>query len=1098
MVPINVTSAYSLLESTIQPAELVKVAQQQGYSAVALTDRNVMYGAIEFYHAAKAAGVTPLLGVQFQLAGLELTAYARGNQGYQQLIKLSTRLATNQALTVTEFLTEVDQLAVVIAPATILQALQQPELAAALEQLIEQPAQMRFAGITLTLDQVQRTALVNWATKHQVALIAFDPVEYLAPTDYFATQVLRAIKSGHRIKEPLRLVNQTGEHFLKPAQAWARAYQTVGLAQAAANTEQLAAACQVEITFQSPVLPTFKVPAGQSQADYLRQLCEAGLQARGLTAATYQARLDHELTQIHNLGFDDYFLIVWDVMHFAHEHQITTGPGRGSAAGSLVAYALAITDVDPLRYHLLFERFLNPERAQMPDIDLDLPDNRRQEVLDYLHQRYGHQRIAQIITFGTLAAKQAIKDVARVFMLPAYLVSELNTILANIQVRTKLTIDEALRKSQALVNLMNDQPQIALLIKVAKQLEGLPRHDSIHAAGVVLSQAPLAELVPLQGGQDGELLVTQYAKETVEAVGLLKMDFLGLRNLSIMDKALRLIHHHQPQFNLKKVDLNDPATLHLFAAGDTDGIFQFESRGIRQVLTKLAPDQFEELVAVNALYRPGPLDNITHFIARKQGHENYQLPDASLAAILGPTYGILVYQEQVMQVAAVMAGFSLGQADLLRRAMSKKKQATMDAMRSRFLTGAKEKGYAPQLAQQVFDYIDQFANYGFNRSHAVAYSKMAFEMAYLKVHFPNEFFVALLSIEPNIAKQRQHFANAQQHGVRIVGPRINVSQADFSLARGEIIVGFNAVKGLRADFIQAILAARQTGPFQDIYDFLARLAPRWHKAALLEPLFAVGAFDGLGYNRAELLVGLPGLLAGSEFTFQDPSLQPLIERRPELPLGERLAKESEYLGVYLSGHPASQYQALRQRLGGELVADLGPNQKVTLVVLLTRIRVVNTKKTHQQMAFVTASDESGSINLTVFARQFAQYEKLLSRPNQVVVVAGQVELRNDELEVIVNQLQPANQLQTGTAPQLADRRWVLRLLPEVAERGRQQIKAILRAHPGNCPVVIYEEQTNQARQLTVGAAADEATRAAFNAALGSANVVLQLVPPLKK
>ena len=433
------------------------------------------------------------------------------------------------------------------------------------------------------------------------------------------------------------------------------------------------------------------------------------------------------------MNFDDYFLIVWDVMDFIHRSKIMTGPGRGSAAGSLVAYALAITDVDPLQYGLLFERFLNPERAQMPDIDLDIPDNRRQQVLGYVHKRYGHSRVAQIITFGTLAARQVVRDVGRVFGVPQYQIEQIIDILRPLTRHRSITLAEAVKDSQPLRNLIIDNPMNRLIIQTAQQLEGLPRHYSTHAAGVVLSASPLRTIVPLQKGNDEEgLLMTQFPKEIVESVGLLKMDFLGLRNLSIMDKAMQLIRQKDPDFDITTVPLNDQTTIQLFQKCATDGIFQFESTGIRQTLINLQPDSFEDIVAVNALYRPGPLENIPHFIARKHGQEKIVLPDESLQPILGPTYGILVYQEQVMQVASKMAGFSLGQADLLRRAMSKKKQATMESMRGRFINGAVQNGYSKQIATQVFDYIDQFANYGFNRSHAVAYSKMAYEMAYLK------------------------------------------------------------------------------------------------------------------------------------------------------------------------------------------------------------------------------------------------------------------------------------------------------------------------------------------------------------------------------
>ena len=1096
MVPINAISTYSLLESPLQPAALVAAAKERGYSAVALTDRKVLYGAVAFYQAAQAAGLRPLLGLQATVGGVELTAYSQGAAGYQQLMRLSTSLMSgDQEPSLATLLAWANHLALVLTPASLLQGARDQAVAAALKQVSQAPLAACYAGIGLAQSERERATIKGVAAALELPLIAVDPVEYRDPEDYFATQVLRAIKSGHQIKDPLAVADRRGPRYLRPAADLEAAYRAAGLAEAAANTARLAATCPLEITLQTPVLPPFPVPAGQDSAAFLRQLCQEGLAARSLTAPAYQERLDHELKTIHQLGFDDYFLIVWDVMHFAHRQQITTGPGRGSAAGSLVAYALKITDVDPLAENLLFERFLNSERAQMPDIDLDLPDNRRQEVLTYLHHRYGHQRVAQIITFGTLAAKRAIKDVARVFMLPTYLQSELNHQLALLKVPGKLTIDKALAASQPLQNLAADQPLIKLVLQMARRLEGLPRNDSIHAAGIVLAADPLVDLVPLQGGQGEDLLVTQYAKETVEAVGLLKIDFLGLRNLSIIDKALRLIHQRQPNFDLTKIPLTDPATLQVFARGETDGIFQFESRGIRQVLVKLKPDRFADLVAVNALYRPGPLDNINHFIARKQGKEDYHLPDQSLAQILGPTYGILVYQEQVMQVAAVMAGFSLGQADLLRRAMSKKKAAVMDQMKARFIAGAEKNGYAPALATQVFDYIERFANYGFNRSHAVAYAKMAFQMAYLKVHFAAEFFTALLTIEPNAEKQRQHYAAAKQAGVTILGPRINQSARDFSLRDGRVVVGLAAIKGLRGDFVEAILDERTRGDFKDIYDFLGRLDAKWHKEDQLLPLIMVGAFDGLGYNRAELVAGLPGLLSGGEFDLGNQLLQTSIPPRPDFSLSQRLAQENDYLGVYLSGHPASQYQGLRRQLNGQLVAQLEDGQLATLVVYLNRVRTVTTKKSHQQMAFAQASDESGAVNLTIFSRQYQQYATLLDRAPLVVAVRGKVSHHKGELEVVVDQLCEAANFGAGAAAPRG--RWVVRLLPEVGAGGLKRIEEVAAAHPGDYPLVVFEVASQQAHLLTSRLAHDAATATALAAAIGQANLVFQENPPKK-
>ncbi|MCQ2570080.1 MAG: DNA polymerase III subunit alpha, partial [Limosilactobacillus sp.] len=738
MVPLQVKSMYSLLQSPIRPQQLVTAVKEQGYSAVALADDRVLYGAYDFYQAATKEQLNPLMGAQFHLQfgalmtqSLHVLAYAMSKDGYQTLMRWASKQLTapDQANLAWETVqADTKDLLLVIPPQLLATDAEQ---IASLNHLQATFGDRLYLGISLEQDTAQRAVVQSLAQETNLPIVACERVDYLQPTDHFATQVLHAIGAKQAVAEPLVAAQQLGTAFLKPAAQVEQAYEALGLGEAVANNTAVAARCHWELTLQAPVLPKFPTPNGEAAIDYLRTQCLAGLNQRtlapGKTVANYEQRLNRELATIDQMGFADYFLIVWDVMAFAHRTKITTGPGRGSAAGSLVAYALAITDVDPLQYDLLFERFLNPERIQMPDIDLDFPDNRRDEVLAYVHQKYGHDRVAQIITFGTLAARQAINDVANVLQVPKYQLGELQQMIRH-QTRgnQKLTLAQIVKASQPLQNLMADDELIHLVVTTAEQLEGLPRNASTHAAGVVLADEPLIQTVPLQTGRDNGILVTQFPKDPVEALGLLKMDFLGLRNLSIVDATLKLIRQTEPAFTLAGLDLNDRATLQLFQQGETDGVFQFESSGIRRVLKQLRPDRFEDIVAVNALYRPGPMDNIAHFIARKHGQAPINYPAPQLAPTLAPTYGILVYQEQVMQVAVTLASFSLGQADMLRRAMGKKKQSVMEAMRDQFLQGAQQRGIDQAVAMQVFDYMDRFANYGFNRSHAVAYSKMAF------------------------------------------------------------------------------------------------------------------------------------------------------------------------------------------------------------------------------------------------------------------------------------------------------------------------------------------------------------------------------------
>lgn len=1105
--PLDVKSSYSLLKSPTRISDLVTTAKERGYKALALTDENVLYGAVEFYNAAKKAGIKPIFGLRLVVAlnetdgtKLDLVFLAKNQRGYQHLMDLSTLQQTRKdkkvPLTVAQISPLLDDLFIIIPPqSTVFSVLAQPtSILTELANLGNDDSVL--LGVNSRLDDVQIDTLQQLSKQLFLPLVGTSPVDYLNANDLFASRVLQAIDAGVELKDPTIEAGRRGQHYLHSKEQVVQDYKAKGLSAAAQKTVEVATLCNVELRFRAPVLPHFKNQAGISSQQYLRSLCIQGLKKRrvapGKTIQQYQERLAMELKVIHEMGFDDYFLIVWDVMNFAHQQKITTDPGRGSAAGSLVAYALAITEVDPLQYDLLFERFLNPERAQMPDIDLDIPDNRRDEVLQYVHQKYGHQRVAQIITFGTLAAKQVVRDVSRVFNLPRY---DMQRLIDALPHGLHVTLKDALKESQQLKNLLDDNPKFRLLIQVAQQLEGLPRHYSIHAAGIVLSEQPLHEVVPLQNGSDG-LLMTQFAKDTVEALGLLKMDFLGLKNLSIMDNTLQMIRQEDPAFDVQKINFNDPLTLQLFQRGKTEGIFQFESSGIGNVLVNLHPTNFEDIVAVNALYRPGPMENIPHFTARKAGKEKIAYPAPSLEKILGPTYGILVYQEQVMQLASVMAGFTLGEADLLRRAMSKKKKATMEDMRTKFIAGATEHGYSAQVAHQVFEYIDRFANYGFNRSHAVAYSMMAFEMAYLKVHYPAAFFTALMNAETNIEKLKRHVGDAKQFGVKISGPRINISESSFLLHDGTVYFGFSAIKGVRRDFVAAILKKRQeNGKFTDLRNFITRIPERWQKQELIEPLIYSGAFDNMGYNRAEMIDALPKLISGIELfagfaNFDDPTLQTAIDQRNEFPLLTRLTKENEYLGVYLSGHPVTQYYQLGQQLHATKIADLYPNSEATIIVLTNHVKTIYTKREHREMAFVNGTDETGAVDITVFPKQYQQFKEQLET-NKILIVRGRVEYREGRgLQLVANQLQDVKKVQQERPSQ----RWVLRILPSLdTEMVHRELNNIFNEYHGSIPVLLFYPANDKKILLDQKRWLKNSQKAkkALVAVLGQENVVLQ-------
>lgn len=1106
-VQLQVRSTYTLLESTTKVDELVQAAKDQGYQSIALTDTNVVYGLVDFYKAAKAANVQPLLGLTIEVGGLlettELFPFiiiAKDQIGYQHLLQISSAImcqATPPTLA---------ELAPLLSHLVLITPAQKSELARLVLQTppttgqayVEQLAQLvdadsLYLGVSAKqAASQQRTALITLSQLTSVPLVALGDVRYLKPDDAFSVQVLQHIKAGTQINlQATRQVDQGG-YYLQNANQVITEFETLGLQQAVLNTAKIAQQCQVELDFKRAQLPRFDTPDNLASNVYLTQLSQAGLQARFTAKPVpkdYQDRLAYELKVIQEMGFADYFLIVADVMAYAHAQHIMTGPGRGSAAGSLVAYALAITDVDPIQYQLLFERFLNPSRANMPDIDLDIPDNRRDEVLAYVYQKYGHNHMAQIITFGTLAAKMALRDVGRVFGLSQFEMSAWSKAIPNV---LKISLQEAYEQSQALRNLVADSQQNRLLFETAQRIEGLPRHYSTHAAGIVLSQAPLTDTVALQNGGDA-IELTQFPMGNVEELGLLKIDFLGLRNLGILANIVKLVSQQAGQpFDPQKIPLDDPDTLALFQQGDTNGIFQFESAGIKNVLRRLKPTSFEDIVATDALYRPGPMENIDTFIARKNGQVPVSYPDQSLAAILAPTYGIIVYQEQVMQAASEMGGFTLGEADLLRRAMSKKKKAVIDANRTKFIQGALERGHTKAAAIKVYDYIERFANYGFNRSHAVAYSKIAYWLAYLKVHYPAAFFAALLNAVLNQgAKTKTYLTEAKKRQITVQPPDINRSQRYFKLDQTGIIFGLYSIKGLRRDFVSAILEERQAnGPYPSLLAFLQRIERKYLKEEALIALIYSGAFDSFNPNRNQLLVNLPDLLdsvqlAGDSLDLFE-VLAPKPKSVPNLTLTERLDKEAEYLGAYLSGHPVEKFARLQRYYHLPSVSELSADQNVRVLLFVRRIKVIRTKK-GEQMAFVTGQDATGEISMTLFANLYRQVASWL-KTEQVVVVTGKTEQRRD-LQVVANQLQLAEQVQAN----LPKATLYLRIPTPLTVAQERQLYTLLGQQTGDIPVILYNAATKKSillkEQYWVNNKA--ALTTALTKLLGIGNVILK-------
>ena len=988
-VSLQNLSSFTLLESPTKVKNLAENAKKKGYSAIALTDINITYGLVDFYKAAKDTGIKPLLGMQLRINGLideankyDLIVIAKDDQGYKNILRLSSAVnlltengEKENVLTYEDLKKYLGHL-ILITPSNLhseLKMLQtnNPKMGAnylrKLQDSLPSSSSMYLGVYADSGQQEYINYIRSLATQFSLPLTAVEDGQYLNRNEQFLRRTLQAIKTNTHLENIEQLAKQAGSHYLKNSEELQVSYRKFDIEDALENAEKIGKICTAEIKFQDPQLPKFKQNKFPTSKEYLHALAQEGLAKRfnNQIPAQYQKRLDYELQVINEMGFDNYFLIVWDVMNFAHSVHITTGPGRGSAAGSLVSYALRITEVDPIEYNLLFERFLNPARQQMPDIDLDIPDNRRDEVIKYMFEKYGMNHAAQILTFGTLAAKQVLKDVCRVFGLNK--VETYRWLDAIPHSKGKITLAEAYQKSKELQLLVNTNELSKILFATAEHLENLPRHYSIHAAGLVITDDSLAEIVGLQAGPLG-IPVTQQTKFNVESLGLLKIDFLGLRNLTILGNIVAALRADGIDIDPNKIPLDDQETLALFQRGDTDAVFQFESDGIKRVLEQLHPDSFEDIVAVNALYRPGPINNIDHFINRKHGKERVQYPDPSLKKILGTTYGVLVYQEQVMQTAQVLAGFSLGEADLLRRAMSKKNAEVIQRERAKFIEGAIKLGRKKETAEKVYDYIAQFANYGFNRSHAVAYSKIAFWLAYFKVHYPGAFYLALLNSNMgNRNKIAQYLMQAQEAGIKILPPDIENSKADFSLENGKILVGLKAIRGLRSDLLKQILEIKR--PIKSMTDFLWKIDNNLLSADAVGNLIKAGTFDRLAPNRNELLKINKDLvdsvkMAGSNLSLFE-TLEPKVEEEKMPTAAEKSAMEVEAMGFSTGINPIIAVQKYARKFNAKRLQVFESNEQGIAVGKLMKVKQITTKK-GDNMAFAVFSDTSGEKDFTIF------------------------------------------------------------------------------------------------------------------------------------
>ena len=1103
---LQVTSGYSLLKSTIDLYKYVMTAKSLGYQKLALTDEGVLHGAIEFYNLCRSQTIEPIIGCVFQYKQWRnaevlssMIVYAKDEIGYQILIELSTLYQKSKVVTrvMEQKMKEGSKHLKFVFPQENSEwALECSNGEVAFQRWLFEAEERYFSTIYLGIESNQPLSIAleqleEWGQDFSMKLLPFVKTFYLKAEDDFSYRVLKAIGDGETLSTTQAEVS--GQYYLQDEKALTKQWTALLEGKLVRQLTEFVDSLKWELPKHKLLLPKFQTPDGKTSQEYLVEICEQSLEEKDLMNDHYHARLKYELSIIHQMGFDDYFLIVWDIMKYAHEAGIQTGPGRGSAAGSLVSYLLNITKVDPIEYQLLFERFLNPERYTMPDIDLDFPDNRREDILDYVRRKYGDNHVAQIATFGTFGSKQALRDVCRVLGLTAVQAGEWSKAVPN---QLGVSLKSAYEQSKSLQALVSKSPKNQLIFETACRIEGLPRHLSTHAAGVVLYDKPLTEVIPLMD-KEQQLPITQYTMKYVEQIGLLKMDFLGLTNLSILHDSIELTKKiYQQDIILNEIPLDDEKTLKLFQEADTNGIFQFESDGIRRVLKKLKPTNLEDIAAVNALYRPGPMEQIDTFIKRKHGQEVVKYPHPILESILQSTYGVMVYQEQVMQVTSQMAGFTLGQADILRRAIGKKDGKVIETEKAHFIEGAIEKGIDVASATEVYQYIERFANYGFNRSHAFAYSLLAYQLAYFKVHYPRAFYTAILRfVGDRSPKLQTYFIEAKQRGISIKNPSINTSLEEYNATVDGIFIGLNAIKGLRRDFIQEILQQRkQNGPYTDFMDFAFRIGKRFCKKEVLEALIDAGAFDELGKNRATLRATIDAVIESVKFHGSNLALELNEEMYPKYfeeedsNIIEKIEREIAVLGFPVSAFPTEPYEILYKEEKANRISSIYESKQVSVLGILKNIRKTRTKK-GEPMAFGTIQDETGEMEFVVFSEVYPLVFSFLEE-NQLVLLKGKTRKNlQSKWQVQVQQVLSLFEIE-GLAQAIAIKCYIKITEKLQNKEVFDKIRNVVINNPGDTTVLLYIESKDQVLKMNFnsGIAVDAETLKALSSIVGEENV----------
>ena len=1114
-VHLHVHTEYSLLDGACRIDRMFDRLKELGQTAIAITDHGVMYGCVDFYKAAKKAGVKPIIGCEVYVAtrsrfdkvnridgSNHLVLLCKNETGYKNLIKLVSAGFIEGFYSkprVDKELLEQHHEGLVCLSACLAGEIPQALLAGDYEKA--KAAALYFNDLFgqgnfyieiqdhgIDAQQQILPLLIRLARETGIPLVATNDAHYLRKEDSKMQSILICIQTGKTVQDADKLEFETDEFYLKSTEEM---YDLFSIApDACENTVKIAEMCDFDFEFGVTKLPYFEAPDGMDNQVYFEKLCREGLVRRYGDGVNdeMRERLEYEIDVIRRMGYTNYYLIVFDFINYAKQQGIPVGPGRGSGAGSLAAYCVGITNIDPIRYNLLFERFLNPERVSMPDFDVDFCYERRQEVIDYVNEKYGHDHVAQIITFGTMAARAAIRDVGRVLGMPY---AQVDSISKMVPMELKMTLNRALEVSPELKAQYEADPQVKELIDTAIKIEGMPRHASTHAAGVVITREAANEYVPL-ASNDG-VPVTQFTMTTIEELGLLKMDFLGLRTLTVIKNAEEMVRRREPDFSMDNISYDDAATYDMLGRSETEGVFQLESTGMKQVLTGLQPKNLEDIIALISLYRPGPMDSIPTYLRNRHEPDKVRYKTPQLAHILDVTNGCIVYQEQVMQICRELAGFTLGQADLVRRAMSKKKHDVMEKERQHFVTGCAANGISEQAANDIFDDMSSFASYAFNKSHAACYAYVAFQTAYLKCHYPSEFMAALLtSVLDNTDKVIEYTGECQRLGIKVLPPSINVSDGGFTVDGKSIRFGLNATKNVGRNLIAAVVRERKEKPFTSLYDFCRRLHGQELNRRAAESLVKCGAFDETGVSRKAMLENVDAIFKSVETDvgrnvegqldlFSQLSGESAgaagedfhIEDHGEFPLPELLKMEKEVSGLYLSGHPLDGYRQQIQKIGACRIADLmgeearrydGKHVNIVCAVIKSKFM---TTRSNTMMAFTNVEDLSGTMEIIVFPKVLADCRSAL-QDNAVVVINGRVSVKEEEnAKLVAEKITPIEEYSANgaAAPRPAQekpaRKGMYLKVPSRSCPQFAKVENLLSIFEGPLPVYIYFEDQKQ-------------------------------------